>query len=89
MAGLNRDPGESRTDTEAGQAIAEITGLHREFPAWAIWLPDRGRGWTAVRPASDRAPEPTLPMVWASAESAAELADQMRSVDEQLCCRDR
>jgi hypothetical protein len=84
VAGLNRHPGESPTHTEAGQALAEITGMHREFPAWAIWLPDHGRGWTAVRPASGRAPEPTLPMVWASAESAAELADQMRSIDGQL-----
>jgi hypothetical protein len=89
MTGPNPDAGESRTDSEAGQALAEITDLHREFPAWAIWLPDHGRDWTAVRPASGRAPEPTLPMVWANAESAAELADQMRSVDGQLDNRAR
>jgi hypothetical protein len=69
---------------ESGQAIAEIAGLHREFPEWAIWLPSHGRNWTALRPASTRAPEPGLPMVWAQAATAADLAERMRGVDAQL-----
>ena len=71
-------------DAAAGQVIAEVIGLYREFPAWAVWLPSRGRPWTAVRPASGRVPGPELPMVWVHAETVAELADQMRRVDGQL-----
>jgi hypothetical protein len=74
---------------EAGQVIAEFIVLHREFPAWAVWLPYRGRSWTAVRPASARVPGPDLPMVWVHAATAAELADRMRGVDGQLTGRDR
>jgi len=74
---------------EGGQAVADITGLHREFRAWAIWLPCHGNGWTALRPASTRAPEPGLPMVWAQAATAAKLAERMRSVDAQLASRDQ
>jgi hypothetical protein len=73
---------------EGGQVLAELAGLHREFPAWAIWLPRHGYGWTALRPASTRAPEPGLPMVWAQAATAAELAERMRSVDAQLASGD-
>jgi hypothetical protein len=43
-------------DTDARQVIAEVIMLHREFPAWAVWLPGQGHAWTAVRPASARAP---------------------------------
>ena len=71
-------------DAGARQAIAEIIGLYREFPAWAVWLPFAGRAWTAVRPASARAPGPDLPLVWVHAESAARLAGRMRAVDAQL-----
>jgi hypothetical protein len=71
-------------DAGASQAIAEIIALYREFPVWAVWLPSAGRAWTAVRPASARPPEPELPMIWAHAPTAAELADRMRSVDAQL-----
>jgi hypothetical protein len=71
-------------DAAAGRVIAEVIGLYREFPAWAVWPPSRGRPWTAVRPASGRAPGPDLPMVWAQAEAAAGLADRMRRVDGQL-----
>src|SRR5579871_6644756 len=69
---------------EAGQAIAEVIVLYREFPDWAVWLPDGGRPWTAVRPASARAPGPDLPMIWVSAATAAELTGRMRRADAQL-----
>ena len=68
---------------EARQAITQVVVLHREFPAWAVWLPERGRPWTAVRPASARAPGPDLPMVWVHG-TAADLAGRMRAVDAQL-----
>jgi hypothetical protein len=68
-------------DTEA---IGQLAVLSREFPAWAVWLPHRGRPWIAARAASSRPPGPGLPMVWADAPSAAKLADLMRRADEQL-----
>jgi hypothetical protein len=71
-------------DAGARQVIAEVIGLCREFPSWAVWLPHRGRPWTAVRPASARPPGPDLPMVWAHGDTAAHLAERMRSVDGQL-----
>ncbi len=76
-------------DAEAGRAVAEIIVLHREFPAWAVWLPYGGSSWAAVRPASARPPGPDLPMVWVHAATPAELADRMRAVDLQLAGRDR
>jgi hypothetical protein len=72
-------------DAEASRVMAAIIGLYREFPAWAVWLPSADRAWTAVRPASERVPDPEQPMVWVhAATSAAELAERMRSVDAQL-----
>jgi hypothetical protein len=71
-------------DPEAGQAITEAIVLHREFPAWAVWLPHGGRRWTAVRAASARDPGPDLPMIWVRAATAAELAGRMRRADAQL-----
>jgi len=67
-------------DAEASQVIV----LYREFPAWAVWLPHEGRRWTAVRPASARAPAPEVPMIWVHAGTAAELAARMRGADAQL-----
>jgi hypothetical protein len=74
-------------DTSARQALTEFIVLHRDFPAWAIWLPYQGRSWTAVRPASARPPGPDLPMAWVSAATSAELSDRMRGVDTQLTRR--
>jgi hypothetical protein len=71
-------------DAETSGAISQVIVLYREFPAWAVWLPYRGRRWTAVRPASARAPGPDLPMIWVHADAAAELAARMRSADAQL-----
>jgi hypothetical protein len=71
-------------DPEARQAISEVVVLYREFPAWAVWLPHGGRQWTAVRPASARAPGPDLPMIWVHAATPAELAGRMRGADAQL-----
>ena len=71
-------------DAEASGAITQVIALYREFPAWAVWLPYRGRQWTAVRPASARAPAPEVPMIWVHAGTAAELAARMRGADAQL-----
>jgi hypothetical protein len=76
-------------DTEASEAVSQVISLYREFPAWAVWLPHGGRQWTAVRPASARAPGPDLPMVWVHAATPPELAGRMRGVDAQLAGRDR
>jgi hypothetical protein len=71
-------------DAEVSEAITQVIGLYREFPAWAVWLPHGGRRWTAVRPASARAPAPEVPMIWVHAGTAAELAARMRGADAQL-----
>jgi len=71
-------------DAGASQVMADVIGLYREFPGWAVWLPSPGRTWTAVRPASGRAPGPEQPMVWVHADSAAKLAERMRGVEGQL-----
>ena len=75
LAGLDRD---------ALQLVTEVIVLHREFPAWAVWLSDLGHPWIAVRPASARVPGPDLPMLWVRAATAAGLAERMRSMDAQL-----
>jgi hypothetical protein len=71
-------------DAETSVAVSQVIVLHREFPAWALWLPHGSSPWTAVRPASARAPGPDLPMIWVHADTAAELAARMRSADAQL-----
>lgn len=71
-------------DPEARQALSEVVVLHREFPAWAVWLPHGGRPWTAVRPASSRAPGPDLPTIWVHAATAEELTERMQRADAQL-----
>jgi len=58
-------------DAESSEVIGQVIALYREFPAWAVWLPYRGRPWMAVRPASARAPGPDLPMIWVRAGTAA------------------
>lgn len=79
-----------QTASEPGanaSTLIEVVALHQEFSAWAVWLPWRGGCWTAVRPASSRAPGPDLPMVWLRAATSAELAADMRRVDAQLDCQ--
>ena len=71
-------------DVEAREAITQVIVLHREFPAWAVWLPYRGHPWIAVRPASARVPGPELPMIWTQAETARSLSARMRGADAQL-----
>lgn len=71
-------------DAEATEAISQVIVLYREFPAWAVWLPHGGRRWSAVRPASARAPGPDLPMIWVHADTVAELAARMRGAGAQL-----
>jgi len=71
-------------DPEGVRAIAAVIVLHRQFPAWAVWPPHRGRRWIAVRAASARAPGPEAPLVWVSAGSAAELGARMRRAEGGL-----
>jgi hypothetical protein len=75
---------------QAAEAINVTVGfalLSREFPAWAVWRPCPGRRqWVAVRSAAPGLPGPDLPLVWADAADAAQLADLMRRVDEQMSC---
>ena len=62
-------------------AVAELLWA---FPRWAVWVPSEHGEWTALRPASARPPSAGLPMIWAHAATAAELARKMRAIDEQL-----
>lgn len=73
------DPG---TDPET---LASVTALYRDHSRWAIFPPRTAfSGWTAVRPASFRAPDPELPLLWAAAPTSTELSDEMRRADEAL-----
>jgi hypothetical protein len=74
----------ARLDPGAVQAVTEVIVLHREFPAWAVWLPHEGRPWIAVRAASARVPGPERAMIWVRAGSAAELGTRMRRADAGL-----
>jgi hypothetical protein len=65
------------------EEAAQVAALLADHPAWAIWLP-AGREWTAVRAAGSRPPDPSLPLLWAQAATAEELAVKMLAVDEQL-----
>jgi hypothetical protein len=71
-------------DLSARRAVTELIGVHVEFPAWAVRAPGRDAEWLAVRSASDRAPDAGLPLVWATAATAEELADRMHRIDTQL-----
>jgi hypothetical protein len=71
-------------DARVKQAIMEVIILHRQFPAWAVWLPHGSQGWVAVRPASTRAPGPELPLVWVHGASPTELGARMHRVDTEL-----
>lgn len=68
----------------SGRRSPRSSSCTANFAAWAVWLPHRGRRWTAVRPALSRAPGPDLPMVWIHAATGAQPADQMRDVNAQL-----
>ena len=61
---------------------AEVAALQADHPAWAIWLPIGGR-WTGVRSAGSRPAGPDLPLLWAQAATAEELASKMQTMDEQ------
>ena len=67
-----------------GSAIAEVVALYRDHSRWAVWRPAEGRGWVALRPASSRPPGPEVPMIWAYANTAVELAARMRQADASL-----
>jgi hypothetical protein len=69
---------------EERQAVIQVTALYGEFPTWAVWLPHGGRPWTAIRPASARAPRPEVPMIWVHAATVEELTEQMQRADAQL-----
>lgn len=76
----------ARADTGTDpETLAAVTSLYREHSRWAIWPPRTRFGkWTAVRPASSRAPGPELPLLWAAGDTAVELSAQMRRADEAL-----
>jgi hypothetical protein len=74
----------SGLDHAAQQAISEMIALCREFPAWAVWMADGSRPWTAIRVASARAPGPRVPVIWTNAATATQLADRMRRAEAQL-----
>ena len=76
----------SVTTVEEG-VLTEAVILLRDHPQWAIWLPASGGDWTAIRPASSRPPSPELPTIWIHADTASELAQLMRSADEQVSGR--
>jgi hypothetical protein len=68
-------------DAPDRRAVADLVVLHAEFPAWAVRVPRGGEEWRAVRSASDRVPDAGLPLVWAGAATAEELAGRMRRID--------
>jgi hypothetical protein len=72
------------SDSNPEQNVAATVALHRDFPAWAIWLPVQEGEWTAIRPASARPPGPGLPMIWVHAATSVELAARMRAADLQV-----
>jgi hypothetical protein len=61
-----------------------VVELLRDFPHWAVWLPWRRRGWTAVRPASSRPPSADLPMIWAYAVTARELRRKIQAIEDRI-----
>jgi hypothetical protein len=81
--GIPQPPHET-TAAASDPLIIILARLSRAFPAWAVWLPQGRRPWTALRPASARPPGPRLPLVWVQAATGAELAAQMRAADEQI-----
>jgi hypothetical protein len=100
MAAVTSEPLEgegSRVNADSARAVSVITVeegvlaeaviLLRDHPQWAIWLPASGGDWTAIRPASSRPPSPELPTIWIYADTAGELAQLMRSADEQVSGR--
>jgi len=72
---------------EALRDVGDAIVLHRDFPAWAVWLPDGRHRWIAVRPASARPAAPEVPMIWVKSKTAADLVDRMRATDAQLAVR--
>ena len=100
MAAVTSEPLEgegSRVNADSARAVSvttveegvltEAVILLRDHPQWAIWLPASGGDWTAIRPASSRPPSPELPTIWIYADTASELAQLMRSADEQVSGR--
>jgi hypothetical protein len=64
--------------------LAEVAVLVHAFPRWAVWVPEGGDTWTAVRPAGSMFPGPEAPMIWVRAGMAGELASLMRAADAQM-----
>jgi hypothetical protein len=67
----------------AHRDLAEVVALHCDFPEWGVWFPVQGT-WTAARPTSTRPPAQESPMIWVYAESAQQLADQMRVANHEF-----
>ena len=83
LASAVRDVLEQLGLTDA-PALAEVAGLYRDHPRWAVWLPVAGGEWAAVRPAASRPPGPEVPMLWVHAGTAADLGRRMSRADAGL-----
>lgn len=68
----------------SAEAMRDAVVLLRDFPAWAIWLPDHAGTWIAARPASNRPPGPEVPMLWVTSPTSGGLADRMSAAEAGL-----
>jgi hypothetical protein len=66
------------------RALAQAALVMHDHPAWAVWLPAHGSGWTATRPAGSRPPGPNLPMLWVHADTAEQLVGLIQAADSQI-----
>lgn len=65
-----------------GGALATITALQREFPAWAMWRDGSGQ-WSATRAPGDREPSSGSWLLWVRADCAEDLVARMREEDQR------
>lgn len=63
--------------------LAFLTDLLRQFPSWAIWLPQQGQ-WTAVRPRQGTQPSKEEALVWVQAPSARKLCEELKRAERRL-----
>jgi hypothetical protein len=66
------------------ETLAILAALYHDHPRWAIWLPQSGGHWTAVRPAGSRPPSAQSPILWVRADTSTELGERMRNADGTL-----
>jgi hypothetical protein len=58
--------------------------LQRDFPAWAIWLPDRVGEWIGARPAGNGPSGPDVPTLWVTSSAAAGRVGRMTAAEAGL-----